>query len=365
MVIFFIIICGIYIGVQFWQIYHLFIYQAPIETNQKAYPRILIMVAARNEENNIRDCLNALINQNYPKNLFKIRVGDDQSTDKTKEIILEFRDKYPNNIEYVGIKEKEDGLKAKARVMAQLDAVNDADYYFITDADVVVNANWLEYMVNCFNTETGIISGTTVVEGDNLFAKLQGIDWTYFMGLLNVISYSGVPATAVGNNMAIKTKAYWDTGGYGKITFSITEDYKLYSEVCKKGWKWNNIMHPHSLAFSKSTSGFFSLLHQRKRWLSGGKALPWYWWLLFIVFALFYPMVGMVMTHNFLLGLFILILKWVLQSYQIQKITSYCELKKFSIVHLIYYELYLFAVTIATALFFILPFPTIWKQRRY
>ena len=84
------------------------------------------------------------------------------------------------------------------------------------------------------------------------------------MGLLNVISYSGVPATAVGNNMIIRKDAYWQTGGYSKIKFSITEDYKLYSEVCSKGWLWNNIMNQDVLAFSEKTQGFGNLSTPKK-----------------------------------------------------------------------------------------------------
>ena len=47
------------------------------------WPSISIMVAARNEEENIEDCLRSLLNVDYPLSKLEILVGDDGSTDQT------------------------------------------------------------------------------------------------------------------------------------------------------------------------------------------------------------------------------------------------------------------------------------------
>jgi cellulose synthase/poly-beta-1,6-N-acetylglucosamine synthase-like glycosyltransferase len=193
------------------------------------------------------------------------------------------------------------------------------------------------------------------------------------MGLLNVISYSGVPATAVGNNMIIRKEAYWQTGVYSQIQFSITEDYKLYSEVCAKGWKWNNIMNEDVLAFSEKTEGFGNLLHQRKRWLSGGKELPWYWWILFGIYGGFYFVIPLLSIYFLREAQFTALcyigllwgLKFIFQSLQIHKIYLLVNEKTPHLGRLFIYEFYLFAVTTFTALFFVLPVKTKWKNRSY
>ena len=312
----------------------------------------------------------SLSHLNYPKDKVQILIGNDQSTDNTATLVLNFIDQtfnelYPNYLKMIHIQDGISDLKAKARVMAQLDVHATGDYYLITDADVRVNPNWALGLLASLSKEMGVASGTTMVKSEGLDGRLQEIDWTYFMGLLNLISFSGIPATAVGNNMIVKKSAYWETGGYGKIQFSITEDYKLYSEICKKGWGWNNVMNEHVLAFSEKIEGFIPLLHQRKRWLSGGKELPWYWWILFGVYALFYFIIPVLFVLKWKLALIFWLVKFGVQTIQINRIYTLVHQNKPNIFNHLAYEFYMFCVTIGTSIFFLLPAKTIWKGRKY
>ncbi|MFM1898507.1 MAG: hypothetical protein RL577_747 [Bacteroidota bacterium] len=353
-----------YITLQMWQSGILLRYKHQYQPEPAVWPRISIWIAARNEEENIEACLRALQAMNYPAEAVQILVGNDQSTDRTGEIVRNLALEDPR-IQLVEIEDRRDGLKAKARVMAQLDEHAQGEFYLITDADVCVAPTWAKALLRSFKPETGVVSGTTVVKGQDTNAALQGLDWCYFMGMLNTISYSGVPATAVGNNMAIRKEAYWQTGGYRSIQFSITEDYKLYSEVCQYGWKWDNIMQREVLATSTEIKGFIPLLHQRKRWLSGGRELPWYWWVLFGVFAAFYFALPVLLFVDFALALFVLFIKWSLQSWQIRRIHDLLGESKPRLGALLAYEPYLWSLTISTAIFFVLPIKTNWKSRRY
>lgn len=364
----------LYLGIQCWQLSVLLRYksQSTTEFPWDELPYVSIWVACRNEEHTISGCLDALLQLDYPKEKIQILVGNDQSTDNTRDIILSYTQAHPH-IRLIDIQEDESGLKAKARVMAQLDALAEGSYYLITDADVRVKPNWIQGLLSNINPQIGVASGTTMVRSTGMDGWLQEIDWAYFMGLLNIISYSGVPATAVGNNMIIREDAYWQTGGYSQIRFSITEDYKLYREICKKGWQWNNIMNSDTLSFSEKTTGFLNLLHQRKRWLSGGKELPWYWWVLFGVYGGFYFMIPPSLFYftwearvtPAVAVITIWFLKWVIQSLQIRKIYTYLGEKPPGMKRLLFYELYLSLVTILTALFFITPLKTKWKGRKY
>lgn len=356
----------IYIAVQFFQLCLLIKYK-PLKYKkfqENELPKISIWVACRNEEKNIGACLNALLALDYPENLVQILVGDDQSTDKTRDIILAYCKKHPQ-IELIDIIEDTSNLKAKARVMAQIDKKAVGDFYLITDADVEVKPSWAKGLIEFLSDDMGVASGLTMVKCNTLDGKMQEIDWTYFMGLIYAITYQGVPATAVGNNMIVKRQAYEDTGGYGEIQFSITEDYKLYSEICAKGWRWNNIMHPDVLAYSKKTTGFKSLMHQRKRWLSGGKELPWYWWVLFGIYAGFFFFIPVIFVLNLKIGLTLWALKFIIQAIQIKSIYSHIQEKMPNLGTLIIYEFYLFIVTISTAIFVALPIKTKWKERKY
>ena len=370
----------LYLIVQIWQLQALFRYEVynDFQTLQNedpsVFPQISIWVACRNEEKNIEHCLLSLLDLNYPKDKIQILIGNDQSTDNTRQKILDVIEQYSKQSQYsesktllqlIDILDDDSGLKAKARVMAQLDKHAIGEYYLITDADVVVSPNWALGLLGSLSNEMGVASGTTMVKSDGIWGWLQEIDWAYFMGLLNLISFSGIPATAVGNNMIMKKEAYWETGGYGKIQFSITEDYKLYSEICKKGWKWNNVMSPLVLAFTHKIEGFLPLLHQRKRWLSGGKELPWYWWILFGIYGLFYFITPLLLVYNFKIGLAFWMLKFILQMIQINQIYRFLGQQSPPTYKHLLYELYMFLVTVSTSIFFLLPAKTIWKERKY
>ena len=383
--IFFFVIAGLYLMVQGVQLYYLYSYKSDLSKEPLQWPNISIWVAARNEEGTLERCLMSLIAMDYPSDKIQILVGNDQSTDNTSAIAYKLSIQFPQ-IRVIDIVDKEDGLKAKARVMAQLDIHAIGEYYLITDADVWVNPLWAKTMLRSLWKQAnrsnggshkliGVCSGTTLVKSPDAWGWLQEIDWSYFMGLLNVISYAGVPATAVGNNMIISKEAYWSTGGYGKIKFSITEDYKLYSEVCNRGYGWNNAMLPGVVAYSAETKGFVPLLHQRKRWLTGGKELPWYWWVLFGIFGGYYVcgfsclliaiVVDAIPTSWLLLATCMELFKWSLQSLQIYKIYQNIQVKAPSIWKLLLYEPFLQLITVSTAVFFALPVKTVWKGRAY
>ena len=354
----------LYLSIQVWQLITLLQYKHKYLPEPLTWPEISILIAARNEEHNIRQCLESLLKLDYPKDKIHIICGNDQSSDNTGSILAEYAALHPH-ITAIEIQEDNSGLKAKARVMAQLETFAKGEFYLITDADIRVKPEWAKFLVRSMPAETGVCSGTTVVQGEGLWNKMQEMDWAYFMGMLNIISYNGVPATAVGNNMIVRASAYHQVGGYRGIRFSITEDYKLYSEICKKGWNWNNIMQKEVTAYSAPVLGVETLLHQRKRWLSGGRELPWYWWVLFGIFGLYYFLVPALVILAPAVGLTLWIAKWILQSILIRGIYRLIDEPGPDVMNLISYEFFIMANTVLTAIFSLLPMKTNWKNRHY
>ena len=58
--------------------------------NDDERPTVSVIVAARDEEENIQNCLTSLNNLNYPEGKIQIIIVDDKSTDSTGEIVNEF-----------------------------------------------------------------------------------------------------------------------------------------------------------------------------------------------------------------------------------------------------------------------------------
>jgi glycosyltransferase involved in cell wall biosynthesis len=51
---------------------------------------VTIWIAARNEEENIIECLASIDATKFPKNQLQVLIGDDQSTDQTARLVAEY-----------------------------------------------------------------------------------------------------------------------------------------------------------------------------------------------------------------------------------------------------------------------------------
>ena len=81
------LIVGVYFFL-FSLINAIYIHLHTLKQPLKEEPFVSVLIPARNEESNIRNCMNSFINQTY-KN-YEIVVLDDNSTDLTHPIIREF-----------------------------------------------------------------------------------------------------------------------------------------------------------------------------------------------------------------------------------------------------------------------------------
>ncbi|GAB3956895.1 hypothetical protein GCM10028805_48060 [Spirosoma harenae] len=244
-----------------------------LDTDQPGPPPISILIAARNEESTILDCLRAIDRLDYPSDRFEVIVGNDQSTDQTAELVNQFIASRPN-FQLVAITENVAGLRGKANVLAQLTGLAKGQYLFFTDADTQVPPSWLVEMGGAFKKDTGIITGITLPEGPSLFHKIQTIDWLYNLTLTYLVGSLGIPVTAMGNNMAVSRRAYEAVGGYESLPFSVTEDYTLFWAIVQKGYGFRTLFTERILAQTKPINTFIAFLQQRKRWMRGAVQLP-------------------------------------------------------------------------------------------
>jgi len=332
-----------------------------MDTNN--YPLVSVLIAARNEENNIAACLDALCKQDYPKEKIEIWLGDDGSEDGTAAIINSFGYSYPN-IHYLLIDQKWKHLQGKANVLAQLAHKAQGDYYFITDADVTVEPTWISCMLPFFAGTVGVITGVTAVEGKSLFAKLQNAEWLFYTAHGDMHSKKDRPVTAMGNNMAVSKEAYWKTGGYENIPFSVTEDYELFRVILKNGYTFKSIFEHGALGYTKPLASFKALLHQRKRWFTGAFQLPLPFitglvalWAFLPVLLIFWYFFG------WMFAAILLLIKWGPDVYLLLKSYKHLKLKPDAAVWL-----YTPISTVSNTIFLIyqfMPTPVEWKGRKY
>ena len=121
---------------------------------------VSILIAARNEEQNIIRCLQAIDSQDYPKDKLDVLIGDDDSGDGTAALAQGFIEGRPH-FRLLPIRLQIAGLRGKTNVLAQLARQATGDFFLVTDADVCVPPTWVRGMLAEFAPQTGVVSGVT------------------------------------------------------------------------------------------------------------------------------------------------------------------------------------------------------------
>ncbi|MFN3404103.1 MAG: glycosyltransferase [Cytophagaceae bacterium] len=333
------------------------------KTDQK--PFVSILIACRNEEKNIVDCLSSISKLDYPYDKLEVLIGNDNSTDNTAVLVKDFiRDK-PNFklIEITGLLGK---AKAKANVLAWLAKEAKGDIYFITDADIMVPSTWIHGMLGVSKNSIGIVSGVTGIKGKGLLAAMQNFEWIYSFGLIKISTDAGLPVTAVGNNMYITADCYKSTGGYENLDFSVTEDFKLFREALSKGWDYRNLLNPLVYAESKPLTYLKDLFKQRKRWMHGAAKLPIILVIVLTVQGIFFPFIISALFFFPKLALVCWLAKIFFQQFFISIVSHKLGRRKFK--NWIYapaFEIYTGVLSVLFMLYYLMPGIADWKGRKY
>ncbi|GAA4845312.1 glycosyltransferase [Algivirga pacifica] len=323
---------------------------------------ISILLAVRNEEKTLVECLQTLLDQKLDQS-YEILIGNDGSTDGTKQLLERYQQTYDHIFVYDILKNKY-GLKGKANVLAQLSEKAKGSILLFTDADMRLSPTWAMTLVNALKDDVGIITGVTYVEGRTFWEKWQGLDWLYALQLLNILSSWGVALTAMGNNMGVQRKAYDAVGGYEKIPFSVAEDFALSKALIEAGWKSKHLFNRRVKGETLGVDSFQEWLRQRKRWMKGAVALPKVWvWLLVIhylgIFLLPFVYAVQPMVSLYALG-GVVAFRWGI----LLKALFTLRLYRF-IPYILLFEPLYSVFYVIVLLYYTLPVKVVWKGREY
>jgi 1,2-diacylglycerol 3-beta-glucosyltransferase len=323
---------------------------------------ISILIAARNEEDNILELLYSLEKLNYPKEFLQILIGNDASTDQTEWLIRQFiRDK--PYFQLISITENKADLKGKVNVLAQLAHWAKGNYYFFTDADIEVPRFWIENMLQLFDNQpnTGVVTGITFVKYTHWFEACQAIEWLFALKMMENLAVLKIPTTGMGNNMAVLSEAYWAVGGYEKIGFSIVEDYAIYKKIIEKGYAFQQGFSEQIMTLTKAPKNYFE---QRKRWVSGGLQSASNLIIPAILQGIALPILLIISVLSWKIGLLIYTLYFLISFWVGFRIFRQLNQKKL-LKYLPIYSVYMFVFWFLQFVSYFLPTKLVWKGREY
>lgn len=233
-------------------------------------PTATVVVAARNEEENILDCLTSLDNLIYPEGKLNVIVVDDYSTDETNRVTREFIKDKPK-FRLIQPVRQFGKLKGKANALANAISIAKGEIILTTDADCVVSPTWAKTLASYYTDGVAMVMGFTNQTNTRLFEGMQAVDSIFLLAAASGSMNLNYPISCIGNNMSYKKSVYEEVGGYASIPFSVTEDFMLLKAFQKlKKYKLIYPLDPEGLVTSKACKDLKTLYRQRKRWGVGG-----------------------------------------------------------------------------------------------
>ena len=201
-------------------------------------PFVSVLIPARNEEHNIAQIVNSLLVQDYPS--YEVIVLNDNSDDRTGEILLEIQGSHPE-LKILNGKPLETGWTGKCFACKQLYDASTGDYILFTDADTLHNPNSLRDSVT--------IALSRNADMVTLFPKMRMVGFAeklimpmlwftvmlllpfYFVDKKGFLKFS----IGIGPFMLFKRSAYKAIGGHDSVKNAIDEDVWLARKIKEHG----------------------------------------------------------------------------------------------------------------------------------
>lgn len=220
------------------------------DPSQESQPRISVCVPARNEEANIGRLLQSVCGQSYPD--FELLVLDDQSSDRTPEIIDSLQEKHPYRVKKITGRDKPNDWLGKPWACQQLAGRANGDILLFLDADTKLYPGMLHQIAGAFHQyNLDVITVWPGQEMKSFWEKLI-IPLIYYSlvtflpakyvyrsprwlppGLRKV--FGPYFAAACGQCIGFKTDAYEAIGGHESVKNCIVEDVELAKRAKQLG----------------------------------------------------------------------------------------------------------------------------------
>jgi cellulose synthase/poly-beta-1,6-N-acetylglucosamine synthase-like glycosyltransferase len=234
-------------------------------------PRLSVLIAARNEAENLPGLLQDLQEQTLPVAQFEVIIVDDHSTDATAALVQQWAKKLPFCLRLLALAEAPgQGTGKKAALEAAL-AVARAPWVVCTDADCRVPADWLRlHALAAADPATHFVSGPVRLTGAGWLAQLQALEMAGLVGVGAACIAQQAPTMCNGANLGYRRSTFQAVGGFaGNHHLASGDDEFLLHKIQQR--------YPSGIQFIKEAKATVStaaqgtipaLLRQRVRWAS-------------------------------------------------------------------------------------------------
>jgi len=254
-------------------------------TELKQTPTVSVIVAARNEEETIENCLKSLAAQDYPKKKYNAFIINDRSDDNTEKIISNFVSDY-SNFHLLTVKNVPQKTSPKKHALQTGIDASDGDIILTTDADCVAPDGWISGMVKYYSENSvGFVAGYAPIKSGNggLIDGLLSLDSLSLAAVAAGSIGNEYPLTCTGRNLSYRRSAFESIGGFdGLWQFMSGDDDLLLHKARYNGVGVRYSISPSTFVKSTTYDSMIEITNQRRRHASKGihyYALPGMMWL--------------------------------------------------------------------------------------
>ena len=228
--------------------------------------KISVIIAARNEEENIGKLLDSIDLQTYPKHLFEVIVVDDHSDDKTAAIAAGFPFVKLMSLQFDNIN------SYKKKAIETGIAAASGDLVVITDADCIVQPAWLRTIAT-FKQETNAVFIAAPVAMENkatLLQTFQALDFMVLQGITAASVQKKIHNMCNGANLAYERKAFIEVNGFTGIDHIASGDDMLLMQKISDRFPGQiaYMLSKEAIVNTQPAKTWAAFFNQRIRWAS-------------------------------------------------------------------------------------------------
>lgn len=241
---------------------------------EKGRQDVSVVICAKNEEKNLSQNLPRILNQTYRS--FEVLIVNDNSTDNSEAVIVEYQKKYP----YLRITNNSYIKKSAGKKAALACGIDSSKYDIIavTDADCCpATTDWLSKMEALLRGEKEIVLGYGPFFPTRHWLN-RFIRFETWISAVQYFSYAlaKIPYMGVGRNMMYRKTIYTKVKGFSSHENIASGDDDLFiREVATS----NNVaisLDPDTFVYSDAQPNLHTFFRQKIRHLSTGKYYRWH-----------------------------------------------------------------------------------------
>ncbi len=203
------------------------------------YPKVSVLIAAKNEADSLPHTLDSLIRQSWPN--FEIITVNDRSDDATPEILDEWAKK-ESKINAIHIKELPDGWLGKNYALHTAAKKADGDWILFTDADVAFSPQTLEtamHFVLTRNIDHLALSPRLIAKGFWLRAVIYFFLYNIMLVFRpqNADRHRSKSSVGIGAFNLVRKAVYEKVGGHQSVALRSDDDLALGDMIKRHGFK--------------------------------------------------------------------------------------------------------------------------------